>query len=55
MYGPTDLKKNVLIACIARNDKIIFPRGKDVIKRGDAVIVVTTHTGLKDISDILER
>ena len=48
------LKKNVLVACITRNGKIIFPRGKDTIASGDTVIVVTTHKGLKDISDILE-
>ena len=48
------LKNNVLIACIIRNGKIIFPRGKDVISKDDTVIVVTTHRGLEDISDILE-
>ena len=49
------LKSNLLIACIHRNGKIIFPRGKNMIKPGDTVIVVTTHTGLGDISDILEQ
>ncbi len=48
------IKKNVLIACINRNGKIIIPRGHDSIKYGDTVIVVTTNTGFKDISDILE-
>lgn len=48
------IKKNVLIACINRNGKIIIPRGNDSIKYGDTVIVVTTNTGFKDISDILE-
>ena len=48
------LKKNVLVACITRNGKIIFPRGKDVVLANDTVIIVTTHKGLKDISDILE-
>ncbi|MBP3361987.1 MAG: Trk system potassium transporter TrkA [Clostridia bacterium] len=49
------LKENILIACINRNGNIITPRGKDIIKCGDTVIVVTTITGLKDISDILEQ
>ena len=49
-----NLKENVLIACINRNGKIITPRGKDVILSGDTVIVVTTETGFKDISDILK-
>jgi len=49
-----NLKKNILIACINHNGEIIIPRGQNVIEKGDTVIVVTTITGLKDISDILE-
>lgn len=49
-----NLKKDILIACINRNGRITIPRGNDVIAKGDTVIVVTTITGLKDISDILE-
>ena len=48
------LKKNILIACINRNGQIIIPKGKDIICADDTVIVVTTHTGFKDVSDILE-
>ena len=48
------LKKNILLACINRKGKIIIPRGRDIIEAGDTVIVVTTHTGFKDIKDILE-
>ncbi|MBO7148336.1 MAG: Trk system potassium transporter TrkA [Clostridia bacterium] len=48
------LKKNILIACITRGGKIIIPRGRDIIEKGDTVIVVTTHKGFEDISDILE-
>lgn len=46
-------KDNLLIACINRKNKVIFPRGQDAIAAGDTVIVVTTHTGFRDISDIL--
>ena len=46
-------KDNLLIACINRGGKIIFPRGQDAIMEGDSVIIVTTHTGFGDISDIL--
>lgn len=49
------LKDNVLIACINRDGKIITPRGKDIIQPKDTVIVVTTSTGFKDISDILKH
>lgn len=48
-------KDSLLIACISRGGEIIFPRGQDVIKAGDTVIIVTTHTGFGDISDILEQ
>ena len=48
------IKKNVLITCINRNGKIIHPRGADMIKEGDGVIIVTTHKGIENITDILE-
>ncbi len=50
-----NLKKNILIACINRNGSIIIPRGRDVIQKGDTVVIVTTHRGFEDISDILEK
>lgn len=48
------LKNNLLVACINRSGRIIMPRGKDVIQVGDTVIIVTTHTGLNDLKDILK-
>lgn len=47
------LKKNILIACIHRNGTVITPRGKDTVKAGDTVIVITTEKGYKNIGDIL--
>ena len=47
------LKENVLIACISRGTKVFMPRGKDMIKAGDNVVVVTTSSGFEDIRDIL--
>lgn len=47
------LKKDLLIAFINRNGKIIIPKGQDVIKVNDTVMIVTTHKGFKDIQDIL--
>lgn len=49
-----DLKKNVLICCINRNGKVITPKGRDTIQKGDHVIVVTTNVGLHDLSDIVK-
>lgn len=47
------LSKNMLICCIARGDKIIIPRGSDMLAPGDNVIVVTLKHGLHDVRDIL--
>ena len=47
------LKKNLLVACINRNGRILTQRGKDTIEVGDTVIIVTTNTGLNDLKDIL--
>ena len=47
------LKKNLLLACINRKGRIIIPRGSDVLMPHDRLIVVTTHTGFKDVEDIL--
>ena len=44
---------NLLVACNNRGGTIITPRGKDTVEAGDTVIVVTTHTGLNDLTDIL--
>lgn len=44
---------NLLVACINRGGTIITPRGKDTVEAGDTVIVVTTHTGLNDLTEIL--
>ncbi len=48
------IKKNILITFINRNGAIILPSGQDSIQKGDTAMIVTTHTGFKDITDILE-
>lgn len=48
------MKKDILIAFINRNGRILIPSGNDTIEAGDNVMIVTTHTGLDDIQDILE-
>ena len=47
------LKEDLIVACIRRRNNIIYPRGGNSIKVGDRVVVVTTHQGLDDITDIL--
>lgn len=54
-FEELQLKENVLVCCIIREGKVIMPRGQDVMKVGDVVIVVTTHTRLHDIEDILKE
>lgn len=47
------LKKNMLVACINRNGHIFIPSGNDCLMMDDTVIIVTTHTGFDEISDII--
>lgn len=49
-----DIKDNLLLCCIKRDNEILIPRGQDRIYQGDTVIIVTTQTGLNDITDILK-
>lgn len=53
-FADLSFKQGVLICGIIRQNKIITPRGSDVMKVGDRVIVVTTNTGFNDLRDILE-
>ena len=49
------LRDQILICSINRNGTVKIPTGQDMIRVGDTVIVVTTKTGLHDISDILKK
>lgn len=49
------LKKNLLVACITRDGRVIIPGGNDVIEVGDRVVVVTMESGFKDVADILNE
>lgn len=46
------IKKNILVCCILRHDKVIIPGGQDYLQAGDSVVIVTTER-LHDIKDIL--
>lgn len=49
-----DIKPGIIIATIYRDGQIITPSGRDIIQKGDSVIVITTNnTVLGDINDIL--
>ncbi len=49
------LKKDILIAALVRNKKIIIPYGNDCIKEGDKVIIVTKTGFITDLIEILEN
>ena len=49
------LKKNLLVAGIARKGRLIIPGGQDEFQAGDSVIIVTTNTGFRDLHDIVEE
>ncbi|MBP3695908.1 MAG: Trk system potassium transporter TrkA [Clostridia bacterium] len=51
-FKDLNLLPNLLIGCIMRNGKIIFPGGNDVMKAGDSVVVVTANRILEDLHDI---
>jgi trk system potassium uptake protein TrkA len=44
----------VLVGAIYRNGRFILPRGADVIKPGDTVLIITTIKGVNDISDFFQ-
>ncbi len=46
-------KKDVLIAAILRNKKVIIPRGADRIMVGDRVVIVSGILAMHDITDVL--
>ncbi|MCR5053954.1 MAG: Trk system potassium transporter TrkA [Lachnospiraceae bacterium] len=47
------LKDHVMLSFINRHGQIILPTGDDQIKVGDTVMVVTTHFGFNNLTDIL--
>lgn len=46
-------KKNVLIAAIVRQGKLIVPGGQDEFKVGDSIIVITKNLGCQDFKELL--
>lgn len=51
-FKELELMPNLLIGCIIRNGKIIFPGGDEVMKANDSVIVVTAGRIIEDLHDI---
>lgn len=50
------IRKNVIIACIIRGNRVIYPHGDDTVESGDTVIVVAkSEQAVHDLDDILEN
>jgi len=50
------IRKNILLACIIRGSRIIYPHGDDTIEAGDSVIVVAkSEEPVLELEDIIAR
>jgi trk system potassium uptake protein TrkA len=49
-----NLRKNILVCSIIRNNQVIIPGGQHMLLPGDSVVIVTTMSRLHDIKDILQ-
>ncbi len=49
-----DIRENILLGSITRNDDVIIPKGSDSLQNGDTVVVVTTTERLSKLDDILK-
>lgn len=48
------MQKNTLIASIIRGNRVIFPRGDDIIQTGDSVIIVSKNKQFRSINQIFK-
>ena len=46
------MKRNILIGCIIRDMRTIIPRGDDVIRTGDTVLVASINRQIARLEDI---
>lgn len=54
MFKDLPIRDNLLICCLIRNNKLIFPRGDDTMEVGDNVIVLTNNQKITSLNDIFE-
>ncbi len=48
------LPKDVLVATIVRKDEVVIPRGNDIIKKGDRVIIIIKNNKINDLDELLK-
>lgn len=49
------MHKDLLVAAIVRDGKVIIPDGNECILQGDSVVIVAKHRMLNDLADILSN
>ncbi len=47
------LRDDLLVSAIIRKGRVFNPRGNDCLMRDDTMIVVTSHKGIRELTDIL--
>jgi len=50
-----NLPKNTILATIVRKNEVVIPYGKDVIQKGDKVIMITKEHNLEFLNDLLNK
>ena len=53
-FKELEFRPNLLVGCIIRGGKIIFPGGDDCFKGGDSVVIVNAGKSLKSLNDIFK-
>ena len=48
------IRRDVVIAVISSGGNSVVPSGDDIIKKGDSVVIATTHSGFDEFNDIFE-
>ena len=50
-----DLKENILIAAISREQGFVIPKGETVIRLKDHIVIITTDNKICSLNDIIRR
>lgn len=49
------IRKNALVAVIARQGKVIVPFGDDKIEDGDHVVIIVCENGIGDLNEVISK
>ncbi len=50
-----NIRKNALVAVIARQGKVIVPFGDDKIEEGDHVVIIVCENGIDDLNEVISK